>query len=526
DSRDITSSCSAVIGKRPKDEPPLTADELKIARRFIPGMQFDATVELSRGEEKNFFRKKVRSIISAVQNAPKMYETDGQEQHPVVLHYFHPSGTHSFICEIGENGEAYGYQCLNNDWEMSEFGYLNLHEIMTVSMMELDYHFPEGLSLEQWLYQNHPEDFPDYARFIEKKAASPSVESVEQEKTSFDVAVETGNDIESVAAAVKKSEENVISVQEKPESEASVPLSFEDQMSIVFSDVRLDWDKAECEKTGDGLFANSGIFKVPLIPDQYSFKVAGRYGYKTGRVFVEGGTLVSEPVDFSNCWGKAVSVDDVLKIFRERTPKFMLHGSFLGNVFDHNPVWDFTTRVNLDGTAVGHFSKSIELLSKELSHEVGIAYKDWLLGTEVSAPLVPLSSEDQILQVLNGRTTEIRSDGTTVFSWPDGRVIVRGKDKKILSDTAFPAGADSGKAETVETEVKADKPVYHKVTRGEAVNIRKRAREILQKNDADISDSEKEELRAFEGAGGLHEGGQSADGVLTEVYTPPVLVEK
>lgn len=327
-------------------------------------MQFNATVELSRGEEKNFFRKKVRSIISAVQNAPKMYETDGQEQHPVVLHYFHPSGTHSFICEIGENGEAYGYQCLNNDWEMSEFGYLNLHEIVTVSMMELDYHFPEGLSLEQWLYQNHPEDFPDYARFAGKKAASPSVESVEQEKTPFDVAVETGNDIEAIAAAVRKSKENAIPEQEKSESDVSAPLS----------------------------------------------------------------------------------------------------------------------------------------------------------------------SEQQILQVLNGRSTEIRSDGTMVFSWPDGRVIVRGKDKKILSDSAFDNSKKTGPEAAVQTAAPSPAPAVqadvHRVTRGEAVKVRAEAAEILKKADSDINAGDLEVLARYEGAGGLHEGGQTADGVLNEFYTPRFLVGK
>lgn len=50
--------------------------------------------------------------------------------------------------------------------------------------------------------------------------------------------------------------------------------------------------------------------------------------------------------------------------------------------------------------------------------------------------------------------------------------------------------------------------------------IRKQCEEILKKSDSEITEADKEILAQYEGAGGLHEGGQTASAVLSEFYTP------
>ena len=274
--------------------------------------------------------------------APKISDTDGFKQHPVVIRYFHPSGTESLVCEVGEDGEAFGYQVLNGDWENGEFGYLDLYEILRTPRMEVDYHFPENMSIERWLYHQEPEHFKEYAGLRE-----------------------------------------------------------------------LPWEAAPVEEED---------------------------------------------------------------------------------------------RDNGDA----------------------------------GAAQAPLPAEEQI-RVLNGRRTEMFRDGTTVFSWPDGRVIKRDARRNVIYDSAFenqvvsnqPAGksSDSGShpiavASAQEPAREDEEARRHKITRGEAIKARKRANEILKKADKDITRDELRELRLYEGAGGLHEGGQTADGVLNEFYTPRFLVEK
>ena len=66
------------------------------------------------------------------------------------------------------NGEAFGYQVINGDWNASEFGYLNIDEIKNIPGMEIDYHFPENMSIERWLYTQSPEHFREYADLFEQ----------------------------------------------------------------------------------------------------------------------------------------------------------------------------------------------------------------------------------------------------------------------------------------------------------------------------------------------------------------------
>ena len=137
--------------------------EKQLLSRFMPPEQLFTTLDLLEGEEGSFFAGKIKEIATAIESAPKIYETDGMKEHPVVLRYFHPTGTETLVCEIGADGEAFGYQVINGDWNASEFGYLNIDEIKNIPGMEIDYHFPENMSIERWLYTQSPEHFREYA---------------------------------------------------------------------------------------------------------------------------------------------------------------------------------------------------------------------------------------------------------------------------------------------------------------------------------------------------------------------------
>lgn len=172
--------------------------ELAIAKSVLPTVQYVSTLKFAQGEEREFFVHKIKEIAAAVENAPKINATDGLEEHRIVLRYFHPSGTQSFVTEIGKDGDAFGFQCLNDDWDNAEWGYINLDELKNIRGMEVDFHVPAGMTVERFLYKEAPEQFPKYAKFTNKENAP-----AQNKKSPFDVAMETGNDIEAIAAQLK-----------------------------------------------------------------------------------------------------------------------------------------------------------------------------------------------------------------------------------------------------------------------------------------------------------------------------------
>ena len=186
--RDFSESQS----KEDNAEVEVSSEELALAKSVLPTSQYVTTLRLAQGEEGNFFKQKIKDIAEVVQNAPKLYETDGAEQHTIVLRYFHPTGTETLVTEIGEDGEAFGFQCLNGDYEMAEFGYLDLNEIKNIRMMEIDYHVEKGMTVERWLYKEQPDMFPQYAKYAEQP----------EEKTPLDIAKETGNDVEAISESL------------------------------------------------------------------------------------------------------------------------------------------------------------------------------------------------------------------------------------------------------------------------------------------------------------------------------------
>ena len=167
--------------------------EKQLLSQFMPPEQLFTTLDLLAGEEGSFFAGKIKEIATAIEKAPKIYETDGMKEHPVILRYFHPTGTETLVCEIGTNGEAFGYQVINGDWVNSEFGYLDINEIKNIPGMEIDYHFPENMSIERWLYTQSPEHFREYADLFEQPTQEspvpyPVQEQLNQQSSAVEIA--------------------------------------------------------------------------------------------------------------------------------------------------------------------------------------------------------------------------------------------------------------------------------------------------------------------------------------------------
>lgn len=143
--------------KQSDDDLTVSPKELAIAKSVLPTVQYVSTLKFAQGEEREFFVHKIKEIAAAVENASKINETDGLEEHQIILRYFHPSGTQSFVTEIGKDGDAFGFQCLNDDWENAEWGYLNIDELKNIRGMEVDFHVPTGMTVEKFIQKEKSE---------------------------------------------------------------------------------------------------------------------------------------------------------------------------------------------------------------------------------------------------------------------------------------------------------------------------------------------------------------------------------
>ena len=136
----------------------LTEEELEICRKIIPANQYAYTLELTQGEEGDFYKQKLKDIAKIamqITTDDELVNNDGT--HNVGFHYF-VGNSDFYISEIKSDGTVFGYTILNGDVEMAEWGYQNIEEIINVSQwIEMDYHVPEGMTIERMLEEKYPE---------------------------------------------------------------------------------------------------------------------------------------------------------------------------------------------------------------------------------------------------------------------------------------------------------------------------------------------------------------------------------
>jgi hypothetical protein len=99
----------------------------------------------------------VKRIAKQLEKCPKLYATDGNDEHPAIFHYFY-GGTDIYVCEYDRKDTMFGYTILNNDIEMSEWGYSSISEICSIAPLNIDYWFQEQ-TIEAALYRRNPDYF-------------------------------------------------------------------------------------------------------------------------------------------------------------------------------------------------------------------------------------------------------------------------------------------------------------------------------------------------------------------------------
>jgi hypothetical protein len=109
-------------------------------------------------EHLDTFAEAIERLEGQLRKCPKIGGTDGMKEHPAMFHYFY-GGTDMYICEYEpEKGIMFGFFILNGDLQNAEFGYIDVAQIITIPIMNIDYHF-EDQSVEAALYKKYPRHF-------------------------------------------------------------------------------------------------------------------------------------------------------------------------------------------------------------------------------------------------------------------------------------------------------------------------------------------------------------------------------
>lgn len=189
-----------INNNKPEKKKPIevTPEEYKTVMGFMPVAEFQTVLNNSKkGEEKEHFKKIVKdtfnTIKKVVENAvdESSYNEETELHDKGFLHYF-AGGNDWYISEVAEDGIAYGYAVLNGDTQNSEFGYINLKDVLKVRGVELDLYTDQSKSMEHAICRNYPELKDDLLKTAEEYNAEP--EESEAEKHANRSAAMMGND--------------------------------------------------------------------------------------------------------------------------------------------------------------------------------------------------------------------------------------------------------------------------------------------------------------------------------------------
>ena len=167
-----------------KTEPlQLTEEDLDICKMVIPPEQYKFTIELTQGEEGEFFKQKLKDIADTFRKINTDEELRNKnDTHNVGFRYF-LGDTEIYISQIYTDGIGFGYTILNGDLEMSEWGDSSIEKILSIPFIEMDYHVPKDATIEQMLHNRHPDYFPAPETATEVEATVESGSNEKQEES-------------------------------------------------------------------------------------------------------------------------------------------------------------------------------------------------------------------------------------------------------------------------------------------------------------------------------------------------------
>lgn len=135
---------------------------IEVVRPFVPRVQLMCIADGLRGEERAFFREKLRELAATIEGMPVTYaQSELGDEAVVHLHYF-IGGADWWITEKDVDGgvaQAFGLVDMGHG---PELGYIGIDELVRVRGMDLDLHWtPQTLAqVKAKRYGKKPEPKP------------------------------------------------------------------------------------------------------------------------------------------------------------------------------------------------------------------------------------------------------------------------------------------------------------------------------------------------------------------------------
>lgn len=527
-----------------KTEPlQLTEEDLDICKMVIPSEQYKFTIELTQGEEGEFFKQKLKDIADTFRKINTDEELRNEnDTHNVGFRYF-LGDTEIYISQIYTDGIGFGYTILNGDLEMSEWGDSSIEEIISIPFIEMDYHVPKDATIEQMLHNRHPDYFPapETATEVEATVESGSNERQEESenprelKPNYHFYVRDTTEFEAFQRI-----DPITNLSAKEAVEKF--LSFDNGENFTGIGIIVPGSIDHGEE-----FEGSGVVELYSRDGQYIIDDIFMDSHHDIRKNPDYVTAVNALISEMNGHGKNVYV-----VAQENYEKLTL------------PTTDIeqtTTESNIPKTAPTEISEEIaknnpESASSDISireeFPKGIYYNDMESHVsekrkeEIRYEMSELASKngyalsydtlsryvDEFEKAVNGQDWEtiyrISYDLTNLNFHTEESWLCEYKFEEYRKSIAKEFGREyMPKKESPESKLlPEEEPKNEPLTKGEIKSIREQCREILRKPDGEITEEDKAILAQYEGAGGLDEKDRSNSGVLNEFYTPRNLVAK
>ncbi len=124
-------------------------DNLKKLQHFISAEQMQALEDI--GEETDYALNVVKTLSGIIDMMPASFETEGTDTPDKIVHLHYFRGDSDFYITEKDKGspdddvkgtqsQAFGYAILNGDRINSEWGYINITELIE-NNVELDFHW-------------------------------------------------------------------------------------------------------------------------------------------------------------------------------------------------------------------------------------------------------------------------------------------------------------------------------------------------------------------------------------------------
>lgn len=549
----------------------LTEEELEICRKIIPANQYAYTLELTQGEEGDFYKQKLKDIAKIamqITTDDELVNNDGT--HNVGFHYF-VGNSDFYISEIKSDGTVFGYTILNGDVEMAEWGYQNIEEIINVSQwIEMDYHVPEGMTIERMLEEKYPEYYKQ-ENDVEK----------EQVENKF------------IPSFNLLNEEYAMEFEPARADDESFIVNFYDVSKVIPGEndrgqFIQSYYASTLQNTNSNVGLNLGYgWRLDAETFNHAKELINNYISQNENILKQEKTKIeNEPVytingiEYLESEIEAGLREDIRQIFQEYDASEIEENLVLNNVklYKGENIDQLSLLVEYDSKNPNNKWTEDALFNALAEESISFA------GMKVDInPITPeksgtieeyLNKLDSIKtdfenannelsestinyiknavnewdknnwQVINPNTNKLdllnfyRSNFVAVptAETAEGQLLEKEKFAAINELYEYSKKHNVEQSELVENIIKdylQEKNSYSKSqniiephTKKEIKNIREQCREILQKSDNEITEEDKLILAQYEGGGGINKENRTSAQVLNEFYTPNNLIEK